>query len=160
MEQEQTSAPFEKRMGNDNRKQREMEQAPNRAQAQAKQASFGQRWNETRLTKTATFWYWLGSLVLILILGFNWGGWMTGGSATRLATTTASTAVIQRLAPICVAQAQQDATQAEKLTELKALSSYQQSDFVAKQGWATMPGEEKPDTKVAAACLKLLTQVN
>jgi hypothetical protein len=158
MEQEKTGFSAEKRADNDNRKSRSTESQA--SVVQAKPVSFGQRWGEARLTKTATFWYWLASLVLILFLGFNWGGWMTGGSAAKLATAAANDAVIQRLAPICVMQFQQDATKAQKLTELKALSSYQQSDYVAKQGWATMPGEAKPDGKVAAACLKLLTQVN
>jgi hypothetical protein len=102
----------------------------------------------------------LASIVLILVVGFNWGGWMTGGSAAKMATTTAGAAVVLRLAPICVAQFQLDASKDQKLTELKAMSSYQQSDYVSKQGWATMPGEVKPDSKVAAACAKLLTQVS
>lgn len=160
MEQEQTGTAFEKRMGNDNRKQRQPEPSSSPVQPKTKQVSLSQRWSETRLTKTATFWYWLASIALILILGFNWGGWTTGGNAEKLAAATASTAVIQRLAPICVSQFQQDSNKEQKLTELKALSSYQQSDYVVKQGWATMPGEEKPDGKVAAACLKLLTQAN
>lgn len=160
MEQEKAGFSAEKRADNDNRKNRSMEQQPGLAKPQPKQASFGERWSETRLTKTATFWYWLASLALILILGFNWGGWMTGGSAAKMGMAMANDAVVQRLAPICVMQFQNDPTKAQKLTELKALSSYQQSDYVAKQGWATMPGEAKPDGKVATACLKLLNQVN
>lgn len=160
MVQEQPDAIFEKRMGNDNRKQQGLGQPPTMQPQKPRQPSFGQRWSETRLTKTATFWYWLVSIVLILILGFNWGGWMLGSSAEKMATTTANAAVVQRLAPICVAQFQQDPAKDQKLTELKAVSSYQQSDYVNKQGWATMPGEAKPDSKVVAACTKLLLQIN
>ncbi len=158
MEQEKIGFSSEKRADNDNRMSQSMKPQPN--VVQPKQASFGQRWGEARLTKTATFWYWLASLVLVLVVGFNWGGWMTTGSAAKLATTAANDAVVQRLAPICVMQFQQDPTKDQKLTELKALNSYQQSDYVVKQGWATMPGETKPDGKVASACLKLLTQIN
>jgi hypothetical protein len=160
MVQEQPSTTFEKRMGNDNRKQQSGEQSPPLQLPKPQQPSLGQRWSETRLTKTATFWYWLASLVLVLILGFSWGGWMTSSSAEKMATTLANTAVVQRLAPICVAQFQQDPAKDQKLTELKTLSSYQQSDYVTKQGWATMLGEAKPDSKVAAACTKLLLQIN
>ena len=85
---------------------------------------------------------------------------MTSGSATKIAASAASTAVLQRLGPICVAQSQLDPAKDQKLTELKALSSYQQGEYVGKQGWATLPGEAKPDSKVAVACAKLLTQVN
>jgi response regulator RpfG family c-di-GMP phosphodiesterase len=28
------------------------------------------------------------------------------------------------------------------------------SDYVQKQGWATMPGEKKPDTRVAEECAR------
>ena len=52
-------------------------------------------------------------------------------------------------------QAQVDA--AGKLAELKALSSYERSDFVEKGGWATMPGSEAPMKGVAYACVKILT---
>jgi hypothetical protein len=38
-------------------------------------------------------------------------------------------------------------------------SVYQRDDYVIEQGWATMPGEEKPDSKVADACAKLLMQI-
>jgi hypothetical protein len=43
---------------------------------------------------------------------------------------------------------------------LNETSVYKQDDFVKDQGWATMPGEEKPDNKVADACAKLLAEIN
>ncbi len=149
----------DKRPGNDNRASK-IAAAASKVLAKPRQLSWSERWSETQVTKTAAFWSGLGAIALILILGFNWGGWMTSGSAAKLAATTASTAVLQRLGPICVAQSQLDPAKEQKLTELKALSSYQQSDYVGKQGWATLPGEAKPDSKVAGACAKLLTQTN
>lgn len=160
MLQEKSDVTFEKRSDNDNRKPKVMEPQPGLAQPTPRRLSLGQRWGNVALTKTAAFWYGLAAMALILILGFSWGGWMTGGGAQKLATTAANTAVVQRLAPICVAQFQADPAKVEKLAELKALNSYQQSDYVTKQGWATMPGEEKPDFKIASACVKLLTQIN
>jgi hypothetical protein len=125
-----------------------------------KKASFGQWWAEIRPTKTVVFWFSLASIILTMIVGFNWGGWMTGGTAQRLAEVTAQNAVIRRLAPLCVAQFNQDPGKDQKLTELQAASAFQQDDYVKEQGWATLPGEEKPDNKVAAECAKLLMLVS
>lgn len=124
-----------------------------------KKVSFGQRWAEARPTKTTAFWAWLGSIVLTMIIGFTWGGWVTGGTAETMATKMANDAVVQRLAPICVVQFNQDAEKDQKLTEFQEISSYQRAAFVEKQGWATMVDEEKPDRKVADACAKLLLLV-
>jgi hypothetical protein len=115
-----------------------------------------QRWGKAKPTKTTAFWIALGAIVLTLILGFTRGGWTTGGSATKMAETSASSAVIARLAPICVAQFNADAQRGAKFTELKALTSFKRSAFVEEQGWATMPGESAADKGVIAECTKQL----
>ena len=45
--------------------------------------SVGQRWSDARPTKTVTFWCCVASAVLTMIIGFGWGGWVTGGTAGR-----------------------------------------------------------------------------
>jgi hypothetical protein len=131
-----------------------------RTTAQKKRkVSFGEWWAKTRPTKTAVFWGWLASIILTIFIGFTWGGWVTGASAQRMAKTMASDAVLQRLAPLCVAQFNQDPANEQKLKELKELSSYQRGNYVEKQGWATIAGEEKPDRQVANECVKLLMLV-
>jgi len=63
----------------------------------------------------------------------------------------ATKAVLDRLAPIAIALFMQDPNKEEKLKELKKLESWgenNRSDYVQKQGWATMPGEKKPDGQV------------
>ena len=100
------------------------------------------------------------AIVLALYLGFAKGGWVTGGAASRMAETSAQDAVVQRLAPICVAQFGADAQHAVKLVELKALSAYQRTNYVRDQGWATMPGETDPDKDVAAECATQLIRIS
>lgn len=117
--------------------------------------SYGDRWNKTRPTKTIVFWSCLASVILTVIIGFAWGGWVTGGNAQKMADN----AVVQGLAPICVGQFNQDPGKVQKLEELKKTSTYQRDDYVKSQGWATLPGEEKPNSKVADACAKLLMLV-
>lgn len=146
----------EKRADNDNRKVRASEPVVRSEPPKPKPLSWGERWDAVRPTKTALFWMWLASIILILLLGFNWGGWVTGGTAQSLAATAAKDAVITRLAPICVAQFNQDPAKAQKLVALKALQSYERGDYAGKQGWATMPGETTTDRDVADACATLL----
>ncbi len=122
--------------------------------------SLGQRWNNAQPTKTMVFWLCVAAAVLTMIVGFAWGGWMTGGSARETAEDLAEDAVVTRLTPICVAQFHQDPEKDRKLKELEETNAYQRDDYVKEQGWATMPGEEKPDSKVADACAKLLMQIS
>ena len=121
-----------------------------------KKESFGQRWGKARPTKTIVFWSLVAAIILTMIVGFNWGGWVTGGTAQKMAEVMAKNAVVQRLAPICVDQFNQDPGRDQKLTELKETSTWQRGGYVEKQGWATMSGEAKPDSRVATECAKLL----
>ena len=118
--------------------------------------SVGQRWSEAQPTKTVLFWSCVASMVLTMIVGFSWGGWVTGGTARSTAETMAHDAVVTRLAPICVDQSGRDPAKAVKLVALKEESSWQRGEYVGKQGWATMPGEQEPDSRVARACATLL----
>ncbi len=94
------------------------------------------------------FWSAIGGAIVLAIIGFNWGGWVTGGTAQIMA----GEAVVDRLTPICVAQFNQDSQKDQKLEELKKTNSGERDTYVKKQGWAIMPGEKEPDTKVAAEC--------
>ena len=160
MLQNQSGFADEKRSANDNRKFRESETATKMTPATPKQESWGQRWHAVQLSKTAIVWIGLAVFVGTLIIGFGWSGWVTGGASEKAAITMSNDAVIQRLSSICVAQFQQDPTKDEKLVELMAMSSYKRRDYVKDQGWATMPGDEEPDTKVATECAKLLAQLD
>jgi hypothetical protein len=120
-----------------------------------KKQSYRQRWEEARATKKVVFGFAVAAVVLTLIVGFNWGGWVTGGSAQAMAKE----AVVQRLAAVCVAQFDQNLGKDQKLTELKDTSTWQRRAYVEKQGWATMPGEEKPNSKVADECAKRLVLI-
>lgn len=118
--------------------------------------SLRQRWAEVQPTKSALFWSCIITAIVTMIIGFNWGGWMTGGAAQSMSDKSSAAAVVARLAPICVTQFLQDPVKAAKLEELKAMSSYSRGGYIEKQGWATMSGEEKPDRRVASECAKLI----
>lgn len=91
-------------------------------------------------------------MVVLLIVVFSAGWVVTSGTANAEAKAMVTDAVINRLAPIAVAQFMQDPNKEERLREMQKLTSYGQnnrSDYVQKQGWATMPGEKEPDQEVA-----------
>src|SRR5262249_44045485 len=93
-------------------------------------------WSQARPTKTAVFWWCVLSIVATMIVGFTWGGWVTGGTARRMAEARGEDAVIKRLAPMCVVRFNQDPLKAQKLKDLRATSSWDQIEYVQKQGWA------------------------
>jgi hypothetical protein len=116
----------------------------------------GQRWDEFQPSKSALFWTFIVGVVLTIVIGFYWGGWVTGGTAQQMATTTSQQAVVQRLSSICVAQFNQDPERDVKLAELKGLTTTQRTTFVRNQGWATMPGETQADRRVVDECARRL----
>lgn len=121
-----------------------------------KKPNFRERFTQSRPTKTAVFWACFASVVLTLIVGFTWGGWVRGATAKSMADTMAQEAVTNRLAPMCVLQVGRDPERDTKLKALKEMSSYERGDYVKKQGWATLPGDAEVDGRVAEQCAKLL----
>ncbi len=101
----------------------------------------------------------VGGGIVLAIIGFSWAGWVTTGTAQEMARQMADDAVVARLAPICVAQFNQDSEKDEKLKMLKDTTSYQRGDYVETQGWATMPGEKEADSPVAVKCAVLLAEL-
>ena len=104
-------------------------------------------------------WGAVGGAAALAILGFSWGGWVTGGSAKASADNRATSAVVAALAPICLIQFQQKPDSAMQLVELKKVKPYDQTSFVEKAGWATMPGSAAPSSGVAKACATLIANL-
>ncbi len=101
-----------------------------------------------------------GGAILLAIIGFTWGGWVSGGTAEKMATQRADTAVVQALAPICVQNFRVQIDAATQLVNLQKLSSYEQRGFVEKGGWATIPGAAEANPAVARACADALSKLS
>ncbi len=86
---------------------------------------------------------------VLAIVGFNWGGWVTGETATEMSAA----AVTDRLVPICVSQFNADPEKSQKLAALREIAYWKRSDYVIAQGWATMPGADGPESAIAQDCL-------
>jgi hypothetical protein len=111
-------------------------------------------------TKPA-LWGIAGGAVLSAVVGFTWGGWVTGGKAEAESTQRANAAVVVALAPVCVERFQRAPEVSVNLAALKKVDSWSQGEFVEKGGWATAPGSKASDqvSAVAKACASLLASV-
>lgn len=94
--------------------------------------------------------------VAIAIVGFSWGGWVTGNKADELAYDLAKLKVAAVLVPICVEQSKQDPQAVATFAELTKASYYQRDEILMKAGWATMPGSSDPYRDIAGVCLAKL----
>ena len=119
--------------------------------------------NIPKLPETTGPFLWgaVSGAIALAVVGFNWGGWVTGGTAERLATQQSEQAMIAALVPICVSQFQKHPEAAGRLVALKETKRWEQGDFVSAGGWATMPGvaAAEPNRQVAQACAEALTKV-
>lgn len=101
-------------------------------------------------------WSAVGGAVLCAVVGFTWGGWVTGGTARKESAAAVRDAVVVALAPICVDRFNRQPDAAAKITELSKASTWDRGNVIAKSGFATMPGAKDADTDVARACAEIL----
>jgi hypothetical protein len=99
-------------------------------------------------------WGAIGGAIAAMIIGFVWGGWVTGGTAGQMASASAQDASVLALTPLCVAKGEQ---QPEQLVLLKKESSWSRGDFVTKAGWVANVNEKYRST-VATACATALVE--
>lgn len=90
------------------------------------------------------------------IVGFTWGGWVTGGTAHDRAMALSHDDVVAAMVPVCLDMARTDPERASKLAAIRETSRYQRRDALMEAGWATVPGAEAPDRDIAQACLASL----
>lgn len=108
-------------------------------------------WTKPALTGAVT------GAVALAIVGFSWGGWVTGGTAQALAAEQSSTELAEALTPYCVAASQADAQRAVVMAEFTKASIFSRRGIVEKSGWATPLGAETPNKALAEACALALT---
>jgi hypothetical protein len=119
---------------------------------------FVQRWSEWRPTKEHTLWIAVGCVVATLVLGFGPGGWVTGGSAQKMADEAAAASRQQLAAAVCSEEFLRAANARERLAKLESIQWWERDDHIVAGGWATMPGEKEADIVVAGMCANRLTE--
>ncbi|CAN7614359.1 hypothetical protein [Neorhizobium tomejilense] len=120
--------------------------------------SIAQRFDNYQPSKTVLVWACFITVIATIVVGFNWGGWVTGGSSRALSVTAGDTARGELASAICVQRFNAAPDAATKLTELKAIpDSYRKRQFIEAGGWATMPGQTSADSHVAEGCSTALS---
>ena len=120
--------------------------------------SMSQRFAEYHPSKTVLFWSCAGCAVATMILGFTWGGWVTGGTAEEMVADAADQARAETAAAVCVEEFMRQADAGVQLTSLKEISSsWGREDFVEEGGWAMIADEEYDDA--AEVCAERLMKM-
>jgi hypothetical protein len=97
--------------------------------------------------------------VAAVVLGFSWGGWVTGASANKQVAAAAHEGAVTALASICVDRFRAQADAAVKLGEFGKVGSWERGGFIERSGFATMPGSKTADSDVARACAEALSNL-
>ena len=105
--------------------------------------SVTQRWNDYQPTKSILLWACVVTAILTVIVGFNWGGWVTGGTSQTMATDAGNAARSSLASDVCVEKFKAGPDAAARLVEFKAIAdSYKKRQFVEAGGWATDAGPD------------------
>ena len=95
----------------------------------------------------------IAGAVATIVIGFSWGGWVTGGSVRAMTDKAAQSAHQELAAAVCSNRFAASPDAHTQLATLKGItSSYQRGKFVEDGGWAVMPGATDADRQDANAC--------
>lgn len=119
--------------------------------------SLSRRWEDYQPSKTILVWACIAAIIATIVVGFNWGGWVTGGTSQKLAASASDTARGELASAICVERFKAAPDASAKLVEFKAVTdSYKKRQFIEAGGWATMPGQTTPDRLGVLGCATAL----
>src|ERR687892_466365 len=94
-------------------------------------------WREYRPTKTVWFWSCAGCVAATIVLGFTWGGWVTGGTAAYRAAEAREAGRAELAATVCVERFVTADDARTQLAALKEESTWSRDDTIVEGGWAT-----------------------
>jgi hypothetical protein len=114
--------------------------------------TLSQRFQQYHASKTVLFWACAGCVTLATIVGFSWGGWVTGGSAREMAEESAAQARQELAAVVCVDRFMAAPDAGVQLTALQEMTSPRaQGKFVEDGGWAIIVPASSPTDYEARA---------
>jgi hypothetical protein len=112
---------------------------------QGQNQTLSQRFEGYRVSKAVLFWACAGSVIAATIVGFSWGGWVTGGTAREMAEESAAQARQELAAVVCVDRFMAAADAGVQLTALKEITNPSaQGKFVEDGGWAIIVPASSP----------------
>jgi hypothetical protein len=105
---------------------------------------------ETSVKVKYGVWGLIFGAAVAMIVGFGWGGWLTGGTAKG----KTDDAVLATRAAICVAQFMKAPNHDRELKAFADTDSWKRSELIEKGGWDKMPGQGEASGAVAEACAR------
>ncbi len=98
----------------------------------------------------------IGGAILAIIIGFAWGGWVTGGSSQE----RIDEAVLPLAAEICVNNFKADPDFEKNLAALKKEDDWRRDTYIKEKGkWSVMAGDDTSKSGVAGACVEKLSDL-
>jgi len=116
-------------------------------------------WDSYQPAKAHAFWIGVGCILATLVVGFGFGGWVSGATARKMVSDAAGEARHQLAAAVCVEDFMRAANAGPLLQKLKEVHWYERSEKIAAGGWATMPDRKEPNTVVAGMCAERLDEL-
>jgi hypothetical protein len=109
---------------------------------------------DTRAAVKPACWGAVGGAIALAIIGFTWGGWVTGGTAKNMVSVATTNGQQSILVPLCVAQFM--ATDGA-VTKIKATPSYNHDDIVRE--FVKTVVDTPVDYSLARACAAAIDEV-
>jgi hypothetical protein len=107
---------------------------------------------------TYSLWGAAAGAAALAIVGFTWGGWLTGGQAEAMTQKRSEAAVVAVLTPICIERFQGNANASANLVALKTITQpWSRRDYIVNGGWAAF-GQSRP-FELADACAEALNKL-
>jgi hypothetical protein len=97
-------------------------------------------------------------VVATLVIGFMWGGWVTGGTATKMTSEAVEATQVTLYSPICVERYMAKATPEQRAAFAKE-NDWNRDAVIEKTGFATPPGSSSPSGAVADKCAETLSKL-
>jgi hypothetical protein len=95
--------------------------------------------------------------IATLVIGFTWGGWVTGGTAVQMTSEAVEATQVTLYSPICVERYMAKATPEQRAAFAKE-SDWRRDALIEKAGFATPPGSSALSDVVADRCAEMLTK--
>jgi len=89
--------------------------------------------------------------VATIFVGFNWGGWLLGSTAERMARDRSELAVVTALAPVCADKFRAQPDAEAKTVALSKVEAWNRAGEFPKE-FVTLPGQTYPSSALIYAC--------
>ncbi|HZP75025.1 MAG TPA: hypothetical protein VFB45_02665 [Pseudolabrys sp.] len=93
--------------------------------------------------------------IAAMVIGFNWGGWMLGSTAGKMANQQSAQAVVAALAPICAEKLRALPDADAKKVALSKVETWRRRDEFPKE-IVTIPGDTSVSSDLVDACYTIL----